>query len=406
LNVNVRKSNGESRLAKRQDIRVPTKGLPRICGLASFYPCPMNRPQRADVSPCVQKMISVRLMKKTFFFTLLTATVAFAADPKPVAETKPDPGPAPTAAETKALGELSKLGVEARPIAANINWRSASVRFAGTNADPKIYTLLKDVPSLQELDLAGLALTDAQLASIAKLTSLRVLHLEKTPTTDAMLAHVKGLKNLAYLNLYGTQITDAGLAQLKGLSSLKSLYVFETKVTDAGITALKSSLPNLYIEKGWTAEDIARLNAKPPPDTKAMEAEIAAAQKKLDGLNAELTKLKEALEKQTKDTPEFTAAEKKVKDKTTEITKATTALDAAKAKLVAAKSAVVEAEIAAAQKKLDGLTGELTKLKEALEKQKKETPEFTAAEKSVKDKTAEITKATTTLDEAKAKLKK
>jgi len=270
---------------------------------------------------------------------LFTATLAFAADPKP------DPGPPPSEAETKAIAELVKLGIEPRPIAAGLNWRSVTVRATGGKPDPRIFTLLKDVTSLQELDLAGMQITDTDLAQLSGLTNLRVLHLEKTPTTDAMLGHLKGLKNLVYLNVYGTQVTDAGLPQLKDLAGLKSLYVFETKVTDAGIAALKQALPNVRIEKGWTADDIAKLTAKveekkpaapapaATPENKAVEAEIAEAQKKLDALNADIAKRREARAKHTAGTPEYQAADKLVQDLKPEIAKATAAVEAAKAKL-------------------------------------------------------------------------
>jgi hypothetical protein len=269
-------------------------------------------------------------------FTLLAATTAFAADPKP------DAGPPPSEAETAAATELLKLGVEARPIAAGLNWRSAIVRVTGGNADPKIFTLLKEVANLQELDLAGVPLTEADLAQLAGLANLRVLHLEKTPTTDAMLAHLKGLKNLSYLNLYSTPVTDAGLPQLAGLTDLKSLYVFETKVTDAGISELNKALPNVRVVKGWTAEDIAKFTAKaeekkpapaPMPDNKAIEAEIAEAQKKLDALNAEIAKRREARALVTAGTPDYEAANKLVQDIKPDIAKATAAVEAAKAKL-------------------------------------------------------------------------
>ena len=265
---------------------------------------------------------------------LLSTVTAFAADPAP------DAGPAPSAAESNAVAELAKLGVEARPIAANINWRSATVRVAGGKPDAKVFALLKDVTNLQELDLAGVQFADADLAQIAGLVNLRVLHLEKTPTTDAMLAHLKGLKNLTYLNLYGTQVTDAGLPQLNGLTNLKSLYVFETKITDAGIAALKQAVPNLRVVKGWTAEDIAKLTAKaeekkpmPAPDNKAAEAEMAEAQKKLDALNAEIAKRREARAKNTAGTPEYAAADKLVQDIKPEIAAASAAVEAAKAKI-------------------------------------------------------------------------
>ena len=277
---------------------------------------------------------------RALLLTLLAASSVCAADPAP------DAGPAPTAAETAAVAALAKLGIDARPIAAGLNWRTVLVRLGKEKPDPKIFAALKDVANLQELDLAGVQLTDADLAPLAGLKNLRVLHLEKTPLTDAGLAHLTGLTSLTYLNVYATAVTDAGLPQLKSLTNLKSLYVFETKVTDAGITALKGALPKLNIVRGLTAEDIAKLNAKaevkkpeavavavPKPENKAVVAEIAAAQKKLDGLNTELAKRREARGKLTAGTPEYAAADKLVQDIKPELAKATEAVAAAKAKL-------------------------------------------------------------------------
>ena len=275
-------------------------------------------------------------MKTTLLllFAMFATVDAYAADPAP------DAGPPPTEAETKAVAELAKLGIDASPIAAGVNWRSASLRAVGPKPDPKIFALLKDVANLQELDLPAVQLAEGDLAQLGGLTNLRVLHLEKTTTTDAMLGQLKGLKNLAYLNLYGTQVTDAGLPQLNALTNLASLYVFETKVTDAGIAALKQALPKVRVVKGWTAEDVAKLIAKveekkpmPAPDNKVVEAEMAEAQKKLDGLNGEIGKRREARAKTAQGTPEYDAANKLVQDIKPDIAKAQAAVEVAKAKI-------------------------------------------------------------------------
>jgi hypothetical protein len=336
---------------------------------------------------------------------LFVTAVAQAADPAP------DAGPPLSEAGNKAVAELAKLGVDVRPIAAGLNWRTATVRLSGAKPDPNIFVLLKDVTTLQELDLAGYPLTDADLAQLEGLTNLRVLHLEKTPTNDAMLAHLKGLKNLTYLNVYGSQVTDAGLPQIKELTNLKSLYVFETKVTDGGIAALKQTLSNVRIEKGWTAEDIAKLTAKveekkpaPVPDKKGGEAELAEVQKKLDGLNAEIAKRREARAKIAQGTPEYAAADKLVQDIKPEIATATAAVEAAKAKIADTKAA--EAELAEAQKKLDGLNAEIAKRREARAKVTEGTPEFDAANKLVQDIKPDIEKATAAVEAAKAKIRK
>ena len=282
-------------------------------------------------------------MKKWMLLLAIAAnfTVCAVAD-----EPKADIGPAPTEAETKAIGELGKLGVDVRPVAASYNWQTVLVRLGKEKPDAKIFAAIKDVANAQEINLADVQLADADLAQISGLKNLRVLHLEKTPLTDAGLAHLKGLASLTYLNIYGTAVTDAGLSQLKGLTNLKSLYVFETKVTDAGIAALKAALPSLNIVKGVSAEELAKIIAKveekkpdatpapaPKPENKAVEAEIAEAQKKLDALNAEIAKRREARAKTKQGSPEYAAADKLVQDIKPDIAKATAAVEAAKAKL-------------------------------------------------------------------------
>jgi multidrug resistance efflux pump len=95
------------------------------------------------------------------------------------------------------------------------------------------------------------------------------------------------------------------------------------------------------VVKGGSVEGIAKVNPKPAPaaapapapDNKAVEAEIAEAQKKLDALNAEIAKRREARGKLTQGTPDYDAANKLVQDIKPDIEKATVALEAAKAKL-------------------------------------------------------------------------
>ena len=174
------------------------------------------------------------------------------AQPPQMAPFKPSP------AELKAVADLEALGVSARPIAMNVNWREASFHLLGSNITDRTLAPLKDVLGLVELNLAGTKITDAGLANIQGLTNLARLHLEKTAVTDAGLSHLKGLINLSYLNLYGTIITDAGLDQLKGLTNLQHLYLWQTKVTDSGAENLRKTLPKLDISRGWDLNVVAK----------------------------------------------------------------------------------------------------------------------------------------------------
>lgn len=172
-------------------------------------------------------------------------------------------------AEKKALEELSKLGVSVRPIAQNLQWKETTVRPQDAAKTGEIIALLKNVPSLVELNLAGQKVTDKDLENLAPLSNLMRLHLEGTEITDAGLAHLKGLTNLRYLNLYNTQVSDAGLEHLKGLKNLKNLYLWQTKVTDEGAKNLFAALPQSTINRGAELVLVAKAEAKKPADNQA-----------------------------------------------------------------------------------------------------------------------------------------
>ncbi len=190
------------------------------------------------------------------------------------------PGPKPSDAEVKAVAELAKNGVTAQEIAMGINWRQANFRAAGAEFKPQVFTLLRDIANLYELNLATVKISDADLANIAGLTQLHVLHLEHTPIHDAALAHLKRLSNLTYLNLFDTAITDAGLQQLQGLTNLKNIYLFETKVTDAGVADLQTALPKLVINRGWDIKALVKNDEGDKAKTDAPKDDKAAEKKK------------------------------------------------------------------------------------------------------------------------------
>ena len=104
----------------------------------------------------------------------------------------------------------------------------------------------KDLAPMAKLEkvthvhLGKTSVTDAGLGALAAHTGITQLHLELTKVTDAGLAKLKPLVNLEYLNLYGTAVTDAGLAHLRGMAKLKHLYVWQTKVTAEGAKQLQA----------------------------------------------------------------------------------------------------------------------------------------------------------------------
>ena len=173
-----------------------------------------------------------------------------------------------TAAEQQAIQKLAALGISVRPIAQNLQWKEATVRPQDTNKVGEALGEIQKVPSLVDLNLAGLKLKDDDLKNIAELTNLQRLHLENNPISDAAMAHLKKLVNLEYLNLYNTQVSDAGLDNLKGMTNLANLYLWQSKVTAEGADTLKKSLPDVIINRGEELKLIAKVEEKKPEEKK------------------------------------------------------------------------------------------------------------------------------------------
>lgn len=195
-----------------------------------------------------------------------------------------------SAAEQEAIKKLGALGVSVRPIAQNVPWKEANVRPQDTNKTSEAVALLKDIPSLVDLNLAKLNLKDEDLKNIASLSNLQRLHLENNPITDAGIANLKGLVNLEYLNLYNTQVSDAGVETLKGLTNLMALYLWQTKVTDEGGAALKKALPEAMINRGEELKLIAKISEEEKEKKEKADKEKAAEAKKAEEKKAEAKK--------------------------------------------------------------------------------------------------------------------
>jgi mono/diheme cytochrome c family protein len=220
------------------------------------------------------------------------------------------PGPAPTDAEKKAVAELEKHGVTVRQIAQKLNWTYVNLRVIGTKFDPKVFALLGQVQTLQELNAAGVTLTAADVAHVGKAMNLRRLHLEHTPVTDAMLGSLKGLSNLEYLNLFDTAVTDAGLTHLHGMKKLKSVYLFQTKTTDKGVADLKNAIKTAYVDTGWDLKELEKIKAEIAKREEERKAKEEAEKKK-----AEAAKKAAAEKKKKEDAAKKAAAEKKPESK-------------------------------------------------------------------------------------------
>ncbi len=137
--------------------------------------------------------------------------------------------------------------------------------------DPGLAAVAR-LPRLRLIDLDAAKITDAGLASLKPLAHLRTLYLPSTKVvgtglpslaglpledlvlagdavTDQTVAGVSALTGLRSLTLSRTRITDAGLAAVRPLRNLKVLAVARTQVTEAGLRQLQAELPGLQVKR-------------------------------------------------------------------------------------------------------------------------------------------------------------
>jgi len=92
--------------------------------------------------------------------------------------------------------------------------------------------------TVNEMEIVATRLTDAGLASLARLRNLQVLHLDGTAMmTDEGLKALATLPRLRHLRLSGP-FTDRGLAYLAALPSLKALWLETPRATEEGLRQL------------------------------------------------------------------------------------------------------------------------------------------------------------------------
>lgn len=109
--------------------------------------------------------------------------------------------------------------------------------------------LLKGLPNLRGLKLAGAQRPDITLGRLNELANLEDLHIQCPGITGAELAGLKDLSNLWYLTLDGPQFTDAELERLKALRNLSVLNLANTQITSEAIKELQEALPNCTIQQ-------------------------------------------------------------------------------------------------------------------------------------------------------------
>lgn len=97
---------------------------------------------------------------------------------------------------------------------------------------------LARLPRLRSLSLERSLIDDEGARQLAKFRGLESLSLSQSDVGDAGVEKLADLPRLIYLDLGGTNITDAGVAHLARLDKLMELNLEQTRVTDAGASCL------------------------------------------------------------------------------------------------------------------------------------------------------------------------
>ena len=147
----------------------------------------------------------------------------------------------------EAVARIIQLGGRVRRLSAKRKVIVVDLRFAvaGLSDDHLQYIpVLKDVAVVL---LKRVAVTDAGLEHLARVSTIEELDLSETAITDAGLKTIAKLPVLKTLNLFGTSVTDVGLAHLKPVKTLRRLFVDQTRTSVDGVADLKKTNAELSV---------------------------------------------------------------------------------------------------------------------------------------------------------------
>jgi len=153
-------------------------------------------------------------------------------------------------ANEAAIQKLKDRGVTVTPVALNSNYLTANYVTVDSVTENDLKLLEPLRKQLIWLKLGGKKITDANLTTISKLSSLTRLYLDRTNVTDVGLNQVKNLLQLQYINLVGTGITVKGLEHLKEIKSLHQIFINQTGIKSNEWISLKKIFPGAQIDTG------------------------------------------------------------------------------------------------------------------------------------------------------------
>jgi internalin A len=106
---------------------------------------------------------------------------------------------------------------------------------------------LRELKSIEFIDLSNTDVTDGCMESFGKLPTLMALALDATKITNAGLANLTHLKQLGVLSISDTAVTDDGLKTLAAIPTLRVLHLDNTKLTNEGAFSAIDKMADLVI---------------------------------------------------------------------------------------------------------------------------------------------------------------
>ncbi|WP_254507804.1 SMP-30/gluconolactonase/LRE family protein [Anatilimnocola floriformis] len=131
-----------------------------------------------------------------------------------------------------------------------------SLQLSGTAVTSAGLVHLKDLKSLERLNVCLTNCTDEGFEQLAGLTNMKRMTVCASKITGSGFQHLGGMKQLESINLHSSPASDDGLAAIGKLPSLRRLEIVHTHVTDAGLAHLVSleHLRQLHIHGPQTTE--------------------------------------------------------------------------------------------------------------------------------------------------------
>jgi uncharacterized membrane protein len=108
-----------------------------------------------------------------------------------------------------------------------------TIDVAHTFNDADLAKLEPFAPYIVDAELGHTQITDASLATLAKLKHARAIHLEDTAVTGRDLDKLATLPELRYLNLSSTRLTRQALDRISSATTIQHIYAFDTPAQPA-----------------------------------------------------------------------------------------------------------------------------------------------------------------------------